>query len=263
MITLKRIFNSKDNDLISGISILQKYVPHNLCVNSNELIYWIDSYNKKFDDQMYCFVIKNDTYVIGWLHFTYFKDKFVFLDYLIVESDYRTKEIMPQIYDLVNQKIDEIGCKSIVLECGNEMPQHDAIVRLYEIFGFKKFNFDYKEPKIDVHLTSQSISWEELPSTLMSKNLSLYNTEVLTTIYFDHYMRWYSMYKLDMLEYSNFITKLINKIVRSNHFITRSDVNNIVLEFENAAMYAISHKLTRHQLREDFIKIKDKWNLHE
>jgi len=264
MITLKQIVNSKDEDLFRGIDSLKKYIPHNLCVDSNELVYWIDNYNKKFDDQMYCFVIKkNYEEVIGWLQFTHFKDKFVFLDYLIVDQEYRTKEIMSQIYKLANQKIDETGCKSIVLECGNEMPQHDAIVRLYEIFGFKKFDFDYKEPKVEVNIAIQSTSWKELSSTLMSKNLSLHNTEVLTTIYFDHYMRWYSMYKLDMLEYSNFITKLINKIVRSNHFITRSDVNNIVLEFENAAMYVISHKLTRHQLREDFIKIKEKWNLYE
>jgi len=218
MITLKRIENSKETDLISGISILQKYVPHNLCIDSNELIYWIDNYNKKFDDQMYCYVIKNGAGIIGWLQFTHFKDKFVFLDYLIVEADYRTKGIMSQIYKLANQKIDETGCKSIVLECGDEMPQHDAIVRLYKIFGFKKFDFNYKEPKVDVHPT---ISWEELPSTLMYKNLNIGYIEVLKTIYFDHYMRWYSLYQLPCLDYAAFLGNLINKTL---HREGKSDV---------------------------------------
>jgi len=241
MITLKQIITSYDEDLFRGIDSLNKYIPHNLCIDSRELVHWIDNYNIKFNDQMYCFVIKkNYEEVIGWLQFTHFKDKFVFLDYLIVDQEYRTKEIMTQIYKLVNQKIDETGCNSIVLECGNEMPQHDAIVRLYEMFGFKKFDFEYKEPKVDIYLDNQLMSWGELPSTLMYRNLIVVDSEdVLKTIYFDHYMRWYSLYQLDMSKYDDFLADLINKVLKScNNCSTKRDARNNCIHSDICEKYS-------------------------
>ena len=42
---------------------------------------------------------------------------------------------------------------------------------------------------------------------------------------------------------------------------TDSDVRNIFLELENAALFALSHKLNRTQLRDEFKKIKMKWKI--
>jgi N-acetylglutamate synthase-like GNAT family acetyltransferase len=213
MITLKQITSVRDEDFGYGIQILHKYIPHNLCIDSNELIYWIDNYNTKFEDKMYVYVIKSNNDVIGYLQFTHFINKFVFLDYLIVMKNSRTKERMKDIYEQVYNEIYKTGCKSIVLECGNEMNQHDAIVRLYEIMGFNKFNVDYKEPKIDVDLVNQKLSWQELPSTLMSNDTGLISLNVIRTIYFDHYLRWYSLYGMDYTDYISFLHKLIDKYI--------------------------------------------------
>ena len=42
---------------------------------------------------------------------------------------------------------------------------------------------------------------------------------------------------------------------------TDSDVRNIFLELENTALFALSHKLDRTQLRDEFVKIKKKWKI--
>lgn len=209
MIILKRIENSSDTDLLSGISILQKYVPHNLCVDSNELIHWLDNYNTTFIDQMYCYVIKQDETVIGYVQFTHFVDNFIFFDYLIVEKKHRTIKNMKETYSLISSEMDKTGCKPIVLECGDEMNQQKQIIRLYESFGFKKFNIDYKEPKLDIGLTEQKIYWQQQSSVLMTNDLTLNWEDVVEIVYFNHYLRWYSLYKLDCSEYITFLKQLI------------------------------------------------------
>jgi hypothetical protein len=219
MIKLNFIENSNDIDLIHGIDILLKYIPHNLCIDSNELIYWLDNYNINFTDNLYCYVIKQNNIVIGWLQFTHFINKFIFLDYLIVEEEYRTTKIMKEIYKQLTTIIKQIKCDTIILECGYEMNQHDAIVRLYEIFGFKQFEFNYKEPKLDVDLKNKILSWEELPSTLMYQNLNneeVDGFDIVHTIYFNHYLRWYSLYEIDMTNYEQFMGLLFQMMFLNN-----------------------------------------------
>jgi len=155
MIDLKLIKNSKDSDLLLGINILNKYIPSNLNINSNELVYWIDNYNKEFNDKLYCYIIKYNNIVIGWFQFTHFIDKFIFIDYFIVEKQYRTNEIMKNIYNLIKNEFNKTKCDSIILECGLEMNQHDAIIKLYKKFGFNTFDINYLEPSIDVNLYQQ------------------------------------------------------------------------------------------------------------
>lgn len=209
MIKLKQITSANDKELFVGMQILYKYIPHNLCVNLNELIYWIDEYNIKFKDKMYVYVIKYNDDIIGYLQFTHFINKFVFIDYLIVEKNCRHKKIMSKVYEMINIEINKTGCNSIVLECGNEIKQHNAIVRLYEIMGFNKFNINYKEPKIDVDLVNQSLNWKDVPSILMSNNDNLITADVIQTIYFDHYLRWYSLYGMDYTNYIDFLNSLL------------------------------------------------------
>lgn len=213
MITLKHIIKTNDSDLINGINILYKYIPNNLSVNSNELVYWIDNYNKKFNDKMYCYVIKQDNTIIGWLQFTHFINNFIFIDYLIVEKKYRKSHIMKNIYSMINNEFEKLNCKSVILECGLEMNQHNAIIRLYKIFGFKQYDINYIEPNLNIDLYNKQIDWSEIPSILMYNDNKLDINNVLNIIYFNHYLRWYSFYEFDMSDYVTFLNKSIDKVL--------------------------------------------------
>jgi hypothetical protein len=208
MINIRLISDPNCKDFIEGINILQKYVPTNLCVNSNELVYWIENYNQLFNDIMCVWIIKDEYKVIGYFQTTNFINKFMFIDYLIIEKEYRTKSNMQQIYNIIKPLLIN---KNIVIECGKEMNQHDAIIRLYESFGFKQFDINYKEPKLNVDVINKNMSWSEEESILMYKGNDLIPIDVIQTIYFNHYLRWYSLYKMDYSQYIKFLCELIIK----------------------------------------------------
>ena len=48
----KLIKSAKDKDVQSIINNSFKYIPYNLRIDSNELCYWLDNYNKTFNDKM-------------------------------------------------------------------------------------------------------------------------------------------------------------------------------------------------------------------
>jgi hypothetical protein len=209
MIELKLIENTNNKDYFEGIKILNKYMTDNTSINSNELTYWIDNYNKKFDNKFYCYVIKQNNKVIGWFQFVNFINKFIHVDYLVIEKECRNIEI----FKIISNFLNKLSCNLIILETGNELPQHNSIVRLYKTFGFKEFNFEYKEPKIIVDLQNNKINWIEVPSTLMYCGKLIEINDILTEIFFNHYLRWYQLYDMDFSGYNLFLSELKNKLI--------------------------------------------------
>lgn len=205
---LKRIINTNDKDYLEGVRILNKYMTGNASISSNELTYYIENYNKKFNDKFYCFVIKKDEKVIGWFQFVHFINKFIHVDYLVVDKDFRNADIFEKIIELLNS----LKSNLIVLETANELPQHEAIVRLYKTFGFKVFDFEYKEPKANVDLINKKIDWLEVPSTLMYFGEPISNEDLLNELFFNHYLRWYKLYEIDLSDYALFLTNLKNSM---------------------------------------------------
>jgi ribosomal protein S18 acetylase RimI-like enzyme len=212
-ITIKPIVSSTDKDLFDCMNLMVKYFPKDCLINSNELIYWIDNYNKKYEDNLFCCPIKSDNVIIGYLEFVHFMGKFIHVDYLVIEKTFRTKEIMSEIYKQIDTMFIKTGCNSIILESGNEINQHDALIRLYNKFGFKKFEINYREPKFNCDLINKEQNWTAVPSTLMGINVNLSVSEVLNTLFFDHYRRWYLIYDSQLVKYSLFLSELIKDII--------------------------------------------------
>ena len=205
MIKLKFIKSSNDVDLLPGIYILNDNMTINTNINSNELIYWIDNYNKTFDDNFYCYVIKQYDNVIGWLQFVVF-DEFVFVDYLVIKKEFRNFDVLNMVEDLLSE-FD----LPIVVECGSELERHESIVRLYKFNGFKQSDIDYIEPKLDVCLLTKKIEWLSVPSVLMyNGDLKIEIKDIIETIYLKHYYRWYQIYKFDLSKYKKFLKEKIN-----------------------------------------------------
>ncbi|MCK9446980.1 GNAT family N-acetyltransferase [bacterium] len=203
---LKRIDKNNIDDCIKCIFIVNKYLTKNTSINSNELVYWVEHYNKSFEDKLYCYAITEDDNIIGYFQYVHFKDKFIFIDYLVIEEEHRNKEIFKIIENELKDK-----SSNIIVESDNELKQHDSIVRLYKMLGFKKFDIDYIEPKLDVILYYSTYIYTDVPSTLMyigDTNLEMY--DILKTVYVDHYFRWYSLYDIDFTEYTNHLKNLIS-----------------------------------------------------
>lgn len=72
---------------------------------------------------------------------------------------------------------------------------------------------------------------------------------LLTSLFF--FVNSYVRYKYDM-----------ENLNESKKYSTQ-DINKIVLELENAALYANSHKLSRFELRDKLKAIKEKWKLKD
>jgi hypothetical protein len=211
MIELKQIKNTNDSDYFEGIKILNKYMTNNTSINSNELTYWIKNYNKKFNNKFYCYVIKKENKVIGWFQFVNFINKFIHIDYLVIEKEYRNNKI----FKIIKEHLNRLSCNLIILECGYEIHKHDSIVRLYKTFGFKKFNFEYKEPKVIIDLQNNKINWIEVPSILMYYGQLIKIDDILNEIFFNHYLLWYQLYEMNFDDYNLFLIKLKNKLLNS------------------------------------------------
>ena len=83
------------------------------------------------------------------------------------------------------------------------------------MMGFKQFNIDYIEPKINVELYNQTFNWISVESTLMYRGeLGMSLGEILRTIYVKHYARWYSLYDFDLTDYMKFLDELIKKLTK-------------------------------------------------
>lgn len=203
-ITVKKITSSIDEDFYKGIDLLYAYFPVTTLVGSNELAFWIDNYDQKFSDGFYCFAIKDHGKVIGWLQFVDFTGEFIHIDYLVVDKAHRCKEVFVAIERLL--KI--FDSRLIILETVNPVA-----VRLYRRLGFNILPIDYKEPKATINMEQGIITWMEVPSTLMCKGKCDNILEILNKIFFSHYLRWYTMYDVDLSKYSYFLSDLKTRLI--------------------------------------------------
>ena len=230
---LRIIKDSKDEDYLKALLIYIENIKEDWRTNTNEISYWLDNYNKTFIDKFYILGIYNESVLIGFLQFAHFiKDEIIFIDYITIDEKYRINNtfslVIKEFYNFLDS--NKFLHKYLICEVENGVNNNRSLVRLYNRFGFKKFDINYEQPILNID--DDSLSKNEInhtPYALMVKCKSLEVSkeeylDIINIIYINHYKRWYTEFlTVKMLkDYTNHIDSLkdtINKKLKNINIV--------------------------------------------
>lgn len=189
MINIQRTKNIDDLAKIQAL-MREYFKPHEI-VSSNEFVYYTENYSKLYSGEDYfVYKIENDGELIGMMSGVKLNE-FVVVDYFIIDVAHRrsSKEIANKVINVLKE-----FNRPVVVEAESEV-----LCRLYQMFGFKRFNEPYKYIRLDVCLqnkTSKVSSYDYNLLYLSPNDMDFETTK--QTLYKKHYMRWNSIYGDDL-----------------------------------------------------------------
>lgn len=223
-----RIFRSeKDKDLVKALSIYSKNIEPILRTDTREILYWLDNYNKSFKDKFYLVGFYLNNILVGFAQFVYFlEEKIIFVDYIVIDKDYRKNntfyEFVEKIKDLINE--EGLNYNYIIAEVGyfhklEPTLNTKSLIRLLKLTGFGVVKADYYQPMLGKNFYEsevKSILMLYDPNEIESIKVETYISFV-NTIYFNHYKRWYDRFfnEKEQMEYSNGLNKILQQTLSS------------------------------------------------
>lgn len=215
---MRIISSSRDKDIKNAIFLYSTNIDPLQRTDSNEILFWLDNYNKRFKDKFYILGLYLDNTLIGYAQLAYFfNEKILFVDYIVLDSNYRKNNTFFEFVEQIRRfsYSNSMEFNFIVGEVGYYNSAHEptensrTLVRLVKMAGFKVVKTKYVHPQLGInHFES------ELESILMvytDEEISSIKKEtyflILETIYFKHYQRWYAEF-LGEKEFSSYCTRL-------------------------------------------------------
>lgn len=215
--SVKLFESSESEDFISALNIYLDEIPFELKTSSQEIIYWIDNYSKKFNDELLIFgFYENDT-LIGFSQCVYFSSKqFIVIDYFIIASQYRGNHSFQMIVALLKKFFREYRYDYYYILTEVDF-NSKLLLRLLKQNGFGEVQSKYFQPNLGVNnfdslLDAKLLFYPAEEDTTIKKEQ--YKT-IIETIYNDHYVRWYSAFltNKEISTYKNNIEKLKRKFI--------------------------------------------------
>lgn len=214
--TIKLFENSESKDFNSALNIYLDEIAFELKTSSQEIIYWINNYSKKFNDELLIFGFYENDSLIGFSQCVYFLNKqFIVIDYFIIASQYRGNHSFQMIVALLKKFFREYNYdyNFIVTEVESD---NKILLRLLKQNGFGEIQSKYFQPNLGINnfdsLLEAKLLYYPAEEDKTIKKESY--TNIIETIYNDHYIRWYSEFLTtkEIGIYKDNIEKLKNKI---------------------------------------------------
>ncbi len=233
-----RLFRtSKDKDIAIALQIYTKNIQPIQRTDTNEILFWLDHYNKKFEgDKLYLFGFYSNNTLIGFTQFVYFcSHNILFFDYIVIDELHRKNNTFYELLEFIkcfledegisyNYIIGEVGYLINKLEPNNESK---SLIRLLKMAGFGVLKSLYYQPMLG-KINTES----QLPCILMVYTKSAIKElkketflSFIDTIYFRHYYRWYHDF-FDSKEQADYM----NNLNSLKHFILKSLEKKITIE---------------------------------
>ena len=241
---LKYFKNSTEPELIKALSLYSQNIEPALRTDSKEIMFWIDRYNKKFEDSFFILGLYLNSVLIGFAELAYFiKEKIIIIDYLVIDKQFRKNntfyEFAQKIEDFINDRdivfnyaVVEVGFYNEKLE-PPEKSKH--MIRLLKMSGFSVAKCEYYTPKLGLYNYES-----EMKSILMvysrdgTKKIKVETfMQIVYAIYFKYNQRWYDAFLNDdeKFEYQKGLNKLITKVekgITNKEFIELNGYGNIL-----------------------------------
>lgn len=214
--TIKLFEDSKSEDFISALDIYTNEMPSELRTSSNEIIYWIDNYNKLFEDNLLIFGFYENDKIIGFSQCLYFKkESFITIDYFVILSSHRGNHSFQMIIALLKEflKAYKFEYNFIVTEV--EL-KNKSLLQLLKMNGFGEIQSKYFQPSLGINNHDSLIEARLLYFPAYEDRVIRKETYkmIVETIYNNHYIRWYNEFftEKDLKAYMIIIEQLKTKI---------------------------------------------------
>lgn len=199
---LKRLESSQQDggQLARALSIYHADTPPLEATATNDFLYWIDRYNKTFDDELFIFSLQVNSSTVGFAEIVHFRDKnFVIVDYMTVDDRHKTVAVFLQFYELILEYLRNEGIffDLIVAEIllDNERRYTDSSEFWRAVMAFERFRLveaDFFQPQLGRTKFETALPARLLvsPSEATGFDRQTYMM-VVETIVLRHYVRWY------------------------------------------------------------------------
>ena len=224
---IKHFKNAKDRDFLKSMKIYSDYFDPKSMTDINEISLWLDTNYTKFNDRFYCLGLIINNQVIGYAQFAYFRDeRLIFVDYIVIDEKYRRNDtfyiFVYKIKDFIQDEhlMFNYIIAEVVNDSGKETPYNSAIliIRLLKLCGFGVVKAMYHQPKLGIYNIESDTSAIMMIRTnsditeLESIKKETY-IDIVKTVYFKHYKRWYSIYEEANLLYESHLNERFDEII--------------------------------------------------
>jgi hypothetical protein len=199
---IKRYRTANSPDFAKALKLYSDNIEPEYRTDTNEIIYWVDKFEKRFGDSFYVLGLYLNGALIGYTQMAYFKEeKFVEMDYLVIEKTHRKNnafsEFVNQIADFLSE--ENIVFDYIICEVGcyfeNREPTEDSktLIRLLKMSHFGVIKCAYYIPRL-----GKKNYESQMRAILMiyaSGELKQIKKEtylmIIKALLYNYYQRWY------------------------------------------------------------------------
>ena len=149
--TIRLFEDSKSEDFINALDIYINQIPSELRTSSNEIIYWIDNYNKSFEDKLLIFGFYENDKIIGFSQCLYFKkESFITIDYFVIASSHRGNHSFQMIIAILKEFLKEYKLEFNFIVTEVE-PKNKSLLQLLKMNGFGEIQSKYFQPSLGIN----------------------------------------------------------------------------------------------------------------
>lgn len=240
---LKRFKSAKHPDLLKALKLYTEYTEPALRTDTKEIMYCIDFWNENFDDPFYVLGFYYNELLIGFCELAYFtKEKFVIVDYLVIQENYRKNNTFYQFVEeirtfLENQNIQysyivaEVACYNETLE---PPESSKLLIKLLKMSQFGVVKCNYYVPKVDIDDFESTMRSVMMIYSLNKSNQIKKETffQIVDAIYHKYYQRWHNLFvdETEKDRYANEIEELkslLQKELKSKNVIDINGLNSL------------------------------------
>lgn len=200
---IKRFKSSRSTDLTKALKLYSENIEPYYRTDTNEIIYWIDHFEKRFgDDFIILGFYLNDT-LIGYAQMAFFKEeRFVEIDYLVIDKAYRKNNAFFEFVDKIGYFLQEsnIVFDYLICEVGcyfeDMVPTESSktLIRLLKMSHFGVIKCAYYVPKLGK--TNYESQMRAILMIYSNDELKQLRKDtymmIINTLLFKYYKRWYA-----------------------------------------------------------------------
>ena len=222
---IRHLRNTNNTDLVKALELYSHNIEPALRTATKEIMYWVDRYNKRFEDSFFLLGLYLNDVLIGFSELAYFlQEKTVIVDYVIIDKPFRKLGAFYQFVHEIEEFLQESGIifDYVVAEIGyyNEKLEPPAksknMIRLLKMAGFCVAKCTYYTPRLGIYNHESEMKSVLMIYTLDETKKIKKETflQIVNAIYFKYNQRWYDAFlnEEQKIEYQKGLNKLLSKI---------------------------------------------------
>ncbi|HEX2839365.1 MAG TPA: hypothetical protein VHN77_14705 [Phycisphaerales bacterium] len=205
---LRRFDSPRDPDFEAAIGLYITNIGPSACTDSNDIVAWLERTYREYGDELCVLGFYVNRQLIGYSQCVLFRrERVLFFDYLVLHKEYRRQGEYFQFVERLQEWVDEqqfefdFVVAEVAFETSGTVPSKQSVmlVDLFRRAGFHVADCQYWQPPLGINRPESDtrahllLAAREPVSVIRADTL----LNVVHTVYFRHYQRWYDYCLLD------------------------------------------------------------------